>query len=488
MSAQRHSGSRVTLSNSEKTGAPPSSGSATDPDPVVRRSSGKKQAQQSTQSTKDPLYSLSSASIRARKNALETENIQRASLLYTDYIAKIKAFSMSNTMESELASKITATYLSENDPASNQKMDVDTEGSKSDPAVGTGSSSTTSANDPSHSSDESPLAPPQATLLSNDSGSTVESGFGPIEGLKYVQRSGVLHSLIRQYFTLVHPQFAILHKNHFLVRFWADYDPFPEAKEIHIQILQHAKPDNVWHGPVEDPASRKGDAEKSNPLLLLAMMALVSRHIIDRTHLKSTAIDKQRRIEKNLALMKIEFQSSTDRDHFYQEKAQESAQEVALQELMETDELGQSIIGENLKDLGEQYFQWASELLKAEYEEPSLMVVQSLLLLREYAAMAGNHTQAYMHGGAAITMAISLGWHNTHLVQPPQREESVNTTGQTTGTLEEKAERDKQQENRVKEEEQRLCWWHCFIIDRWMSAAYNRPVVSVLLFVALLAW
>jgi hypothetical protein len=449
---------------------------------MVRRQSNKKQVQQSTPSQKDPIYSLSSASIRARKNALEMENIQRASQLYTDYIGKIKELSMSNATESEIANKITATYLSENDLTSLPKMDVDMEGSGSDQANEVDSSSIPPPNDNQGSpSSKSSFAASQTAPLSNDGGTNSDNGLGPIEGLKCIARSGVLHSLIQQYFTLIHPQFVILNKNHFLVRFWAEYGPFPEAKELHIQILQHAKPDNVWHGAVEGPANGSGDGDKGSstskkpsPLMLLAMMALVSRHIIDRTYLKSTALDKQRRIEKSLALMNIDMQSRV-RAEFFQEKAQEAA----LQELMETDELGQSMTDEDLKDLGEQYFQWATELLKAEYEEPSLMVVQSLLLLREYAIMAGNHTQAYMYGGAAITMAISLGWHNAHLVQTPQREEGVNAMDQANGAVEEKAEQEKRQEDRVTEEEQRLCWWHCFIIDRWMSAAYNRPVVSL---------
>lgn len=462
--SQRHSSSRVTQSPGEKTGVTPP-GSGTDTDTVVRRTSTKKQAQPSAQ--KDPLYSLSSASIRARKNALEMENIQRASQLYTDYIAKIKSLSVLNATES------TASYLPENDQTSSQMMDVDGEGSRDDQANRTSSTSIPGTTDPSGSSSESSMANPSD---SND-GPGSEDRLGPIEGLKCIARSGGLHSLIQQYFTLIHPQFVILHKNHFLVRFWGVYGPFPEAKELHMQLIQHATPDNLWYGPVEESPGPKEDygekpsaPEGPRPLLLLAMMALVSRHIHDRGDLKSSATDKQRRIEKNLALMHIELQATARASLL-----QEQAQEAALQELMDTDELGRNISGEDLKDLGEQYFQWATELLKAEYEEPSLMVVQSLLLLREYAIMAGNHTQAYMYGGAAITMAISLGWHNAHLSPAPQREDNSNAIGQSKGPAE-MTEQDKQREKRVNDEEQRLCWWHCFIIDRWMSAAYSRPV------------
>ncbi|KAF9978219.1 hypothetical protein BGZ65_007079 [Modicella reniformis] len=396
---------------------------------------------------KDPLYSLSSASIRARKNALEMENIHRASQLYTDYIAKIKALSVPTMTDSEIAVKITATYLSEGDLISLNRMDVDMEASRSEQANRTDSSSALDANNQGSSSENSLAA--TNTVPSSNSGPDSEDGLGPIEGLKGITRSGLLHSLIQQYFTLIHPQFVILHKNHFLVRFWAEYGPFPDAKELHIQILQRASPNNVWHGTIEDTSKpNDGDkgsrtSQKPSPLLLLAMLALVSRHINDRSYLKSTALEKQQRIEKSLASMNIDL-FSTDRTNFCQEKAQEAA----LQELMETDELGHSMIGENLKDRGEQYFQWASENLKAEYEEPSLSVVQSLLLLREYAIMAGNHTQAYMYGGAAITMGISLGWHNAHLAQTPQRDDNANTTEQAKGSTDEKAEQNKQHENR----------------------------------------
>jgi hypothetical protein len=51
--------------------------------------------------------------------------------------------------------------------------------------------------------------------------------------------------------------------------------------------------------------------------------------------------------------------------------------------------------------------------------------------------------------------------------------------GFARGLEDEKAAQDKQRENKAKDEEQRLCWWQCFIVDRWMSAAYNRPVVRL---------
>ncbi|KAF9344666.1 hypothetical protein BGX26_004050 [Mortierella sp. AD094] len=356
-------------------------------------------------------------------------------------------------------------------------MDIDTEGYMSDGRVDdvTSSSATIAGN-------FGPAKEGQPAASSIPAGSKnppcSENKSSPNQGLENMARSGLLHCLIQQYFTLIHPQFMILHKNQFLVRFWAEYGPFPEAKELHMQILQRATPDNMWQGSIGSPSESSGSRgqgcpslSSSNPLLVMAMLALVSRHINDRGPLKSTAVDKQRRIAKSLSLINAEFQTS-EHMSLYQERVQEAR----LQDLMETDDQGQSENGEDLKDRGEQYFQWATELLKAEYEQPSLAIVQSLLLLREYATMAGNHTQAYMYGGTAITMAMGLGWHHSHLVQTPNHEDKPSTEEQTNSTVEEKAEQERQKESKAKDEEQKLCWWHCFIVDRWMSAAYNRPV------------
>ncbi|KAF9113191.1 hypothetical protein BGX27_002032 [Mortierella sp. AM989] len=477
LSVQRLSASRVASSLVDKSNT--QSNSTMDTDTAVRRQSTKKQQQQQQQQTtsKDPLYSLSSASIRARKNALEMENIQRASHLYADYIAKIKNLSLQSAIESEIANKIKSTYLSESDVVSLNNMDIDTEERMKDDQVKDMESAPAVAVGDSGSAKEAQPAAPSITVESRTS-----LGYGnkcnPIRGLETIAKSGLLHSLIQRYFTLIHPQFMILHKNHFLVRFWAQYGAFPEAKELHLPLIHRARAGNVWRGNVEpeqeDRGSEGGGSEsinRSSALLIMAMLALVSRHINDRGPLKSTAQDKQWRLERSLDLMNPEFQTA-ERVSMCQEKVQEAR----LQDLMETDEQGQSETGEDLKDRGEQYFQWATELLKAEYEEPSLTVVQSLLLLREYAIMAGNHTQAYMYGGTAITMAMGLGWHHAHLVQTPNHEEKSILEEKAEGSAEDKAEKERQQENKAKDEEQKLCWWHCFIVDRWMSAAYNRPV------------
>ncbi|KAF9149853.1 hypothetical protein BG015_008330 [Linnemannia schmuckeri] len=425
------------------------------------------QQQRSSQTPGDTLYSLSTASIRARKNALEMENIQRASQLYEDYIAKIKAVS-----ESIPAALTTTTPSFQNNRMNPHRMDIDS----ADFTTNTGSYN------------PYPNKPARLSPLG-------EKDFGPIEGLQRMLRSGMLHNLVQQYFTLIHPQFMILHKNQFLIRFWAEYGPFPEAYEIHNQfngkpcsgkcgaesgVVEHnmdtcahvtaAAPAAVTE-PLSSPAPVKSNYRNS-PLLLLSMMALVSRHLNDRSPMKSTIEEKHRRVQKSLYLY------SHDRE-VVEHRCQEKLQEGKLQELMETDEHGhRDLDGENFRDRGEQYFYWATELLKFEYEEPSLTVIQSLLLLREYAVMAGSHTQAYMYGGTAITMALVLGWDRAHLLQNSRN----GADGQpgihefVKGSEEEKAAQEKQRENKAKDEEQRLCWWQCFIVDRWMSAAYNRPV------------
>ncbi|KAG9065662.1 hypothetical protein KI688_001951 [Linnemannia hyalina] len=442
----------------------------TDSEIIVKRAFSKKQLQQQNQlqqknqqpqqqqqyqqamPPKDPLYSLSSASIRARKNALEMENIQRASHVYADYIAKIKDVSISVV---DATPKTTPTYLSERDMMSYNKMDVDAE-------------------------TRTFVKHTRTTSSSRDGSSNLgEDTLSPLEGLLQLGRSGLLHSLIQQYFTLIHPQFMVLHKNRFLVRFWAQFGSFPEANELQSQIMQNAKAANIWRGPI-DSESSKDEQEKSGmqtvcPLLLLAMLALVSRHINDRGPFKSTAADKQQRIEHGLAMLSGEFRDSMD---FMLNS--DKAQEARLYELMESDNQYQGPSGESLEDRGEQYFQWASELLRAKYEEPSLTVVQSLLLLREYAIMAGNHTQAYMYGGTAITMAMGLGWHHAGPTKSPEQGDQPSSTAEfgdasdTTG--EARAEGEESKELKVTDEEQKLCWWHCFIVDRWMSAIYSRPV------------
>ncbi|KAF8932146.1 hypothetical protein BGZ47_011533 [Haplosporangium gracile] len=386
------------------------------------------QQQRTSQAPGDTLYPLSTASIRARKNALEMENIQRANQLYEDYIAKIKAVS-----DSIPAAPTTTTPSFQDDHMSPHRMDFDS------------ADFTTNAG----SYNPYPNKPARLSPLG-------EKDFGPIEGLQRMLRSGMLHNLVQQYFTLIHPQFMILHKNQFLFRFWAEYGPFPEAYEIH----------NQFNGK---PCSGECGAESG---VVEHNAALVSRHLNDRSPMKSTIEEKHRRVQKNLSLY------SHDRE-VVEHRCQEKLQEGKLQELMETDEHGhRDLDGENFRDRGEQYFYWATELLKFEYEEPSLTVIQSLLLLREYAVMAGSHTQAYMYGGTAITMALVLGWDRAHLLQSSRN----GADGQSgihefvKGSEEEKAAQEKQRENKIKDEEQRLCWWQCFIVDRWMSVAYNRPV------------
>ncbi|KAG0202904.1 hypothetical protein BGX28_004721 [Mortierella sp. GBA30] len=460
------------------TGGSITSGLVTDAEPIVKRPASKKQPPLPIHGSKDPLYSLSSASIRARKNALEMENIQRASHLYADVVAKIKTLLQPAVSGTESTTGTTsAAELSGGEP-----MDVDMEelSSVAQQEYATSVPITNTSFDVNSTCPVTGSIMVSPTALSSSIEGIIISAStsGTTEGLKRMGRSGLLHSLVQQYFTLVHPQFMIMHKNHFLVRFWAQYGPYPEAKDLHMQILQRANPENVWKGPIENSVSGTDCSkdqgspkeQQTSSLLLTAMLALVSRHIIDRTPLQSTAADKQRRLEKSLNLIDPKYRA-TERIS----RCQQKAQEALLQELLETDDQGVSESGENLLDKGEQYFQWATELLKVEYEKPSLTVVQSILLLREYAIMAGNHTQAYMYGGTAITMAMGLGWHHAHLVPTPGREENNNPVT-AKSPEEDKAEKERQRENKVLEEERKLCWWHCFIVDRWMSAAYNRPV------------
>ncbi|KAF9908383.1 hypothetical protein EC991_009838 [Linnemannia zychae] len=405
------------------------------------------QRQQQAIPPKDPLYSLSSASIRARKNALEMENIQRASHLYADYIAKIKDLSVAVV---EPTPKTTSTYVSDHDLSSHNKMDVDAG---------------------SRTLEEDTVAPSSPRGSSSNLG---EKNLGPVEGLIRMGRSGMLHSLIQQYFTLIHPQFMVLHKNRFLVRFWRQYGSFPEANELQSQVVHNAKATNIWRGPVDVDSSKPEQESEMEPvcmLLLLAMLALVSRHINDRAYLKSSAADRQQRVEHSLALLSKEFQDSMN---FM--LSNDKTQEARLFELLET----QDSCVEGTEDRGEQYFQWASELLRAKFEEPSLTVVQSLLLLREYAIMAGNHTQAYMYGGTAITMAMGLGWHNTGPTKSPEQGDSQLSVMDPGSDASNEGgyvkPEDDSKEIRLTDEEQKLCWWHCFIVDRWMSAIHNRPV------------
>ncbi|KAG0377862.1 hypothetical protein BGX24_005284 [Mortierella sp. AD032] len=427
------------------------------------------QQQQKTQQTPgEAIYSLSNASIRARKNASEMENIQRASQLYEDYIAKIKSVSESLPLAPR-PTATTTTYISQNDMLNSRRMDIDPSGLSS----GTGS--------------YNPYPPKPARLSSLGA-----KDVGPFEGLGRMLRSGMLHNLVQQYFTLIHPQFMILHKNHFLCRFWNEYGPYPEAHEIHNQFNGKPCSENCQedHGvggangvcmagataPVPDVPPPVKSNYKNSPLLLLSMMALVARHLNDRSPLKSTIEEKHKRVQRSLTLY------SHDRE-VTEHRCQEKLQEGRLQELMETDEHGhRDLDGEDYRDRGEQYFYWATELLKYEYENPSLTVIQSLLLLREYTIMAGSHTQAYMYGGTAITMALVLGWDRAHLSQNSrnggdgQSGVQGGMMGLAVGSEEQRVAQDKQRDNKAKDEEQRLCWWQCFIVDRWMSAAYNRPV------------
>ncbi|KAF9899362.1 hypothetical protein EC991_009000 [Linnemannia zychae] len=427
------------------------------------------QHQKAPQTSGETIYSLSNASLRARKNALEIENVQRASQLYEDYIAKIK--SVSESLLVAPPPSTTTTYISQNDLLNTHMMDIDL----SDSLNGIGSY---------NPYPNKPVR--QSPLKKKDS--------GPIEGLHRMLQSGMLHNLVQQYFTLIHPQFMILHKNHFLFRFWAEYGPFPEAYEIHNQFNKETRTGNCEENRGVDgvhlsntgvsTAATAATAETpakstytNSPLLLLSMMALVARHLNDRSPLKSTIEEKHKRVQRSLTLYSHD-QTVTEK------RCQEKLQEGRLQELMETDEHGhRDLDGEDYQDRGEQYFYWATELLKYEYEKPSLTVIQSLLLLREYAIMAGSHTQAYMYGGTAITMALILGWDRAHLLQNSHSGDGLsaggsggNGTSFARGSEEEKAAQDKQHDSKAKDEEQRLCWWQCFIVDRWMSAAYNRPV------------
>ncbi|KAG0249808.1 hypothetical protein BG011_008920 [Mortierella polycephala] len=441
-----------------------------DDESIVKRPSAKKQAPLPIHSSKDPLYSLSTASIRARKNALETENIQRASHLYADYVAKIKSLSLPSMDDPTAVNKSTLLSPSDSNHANAALEDIDVEmgEAQSNPqGVHSAVASTAASFEGQNQVKDNHMILSATQTFSED---------GP-QVLQRLGKTGMLHSLVQQYFTLIHPQFMILHKNRFLIHFWAEYGPYPEAKELHTRLLQAVPRDNVWKGSVETPlrsdgAIRNGsnDTNNSSPLLLMAMLALTSRHIDDRGPLKSTVAEKQQRIVRSLKLVSDEYR--TEQVNMCMEKAQVAH----LEELMETDVDGNSVRGENLKDRGEQYFQWASEMLKVEYEQPSLMVVQSLLLLREYAVMAGNHRQAYMYGGTAITMAMQLGWHHAHLVRTPNCEEDPSIPAPARGSAEANAVQDRQKENKAKDEEQKMCWWHCFIVDRWMSAAYNRPV------------
>ncbi|KAG0277385.1 hypothetical protein BGZ95_006038 [Linnemannia exigua] len=432
------------------------------------------QQQQKTQQTPgEAIYSLSNASIRARKNALGMENIQRASQLYEDYIAKIKSVSESLPVAPQLTATTTTTYISQNDLLNSRLMDIDP----------SGLSNSNGSYNPYPSKPARPIP-----LGVKD--------FGPIEGLDRMLRSGMLHNLVQQYFTLIHPQFMIVHKNHFLFRFWNEYGPYPEAHEIHNQFNGKPCSENCQgdhgvdgsHGvctagvaPAPAPAPEAPPPPvksnyKNSPLLLLSMMALVARHLNDRSPLKSTIEEKHKRVQRSLTLY------SHDRE-VIEHRCREKLQEGRLQELMETDEHGhRDLDGEDYRDRGEQYFYWATELLKYEYENPSLTVIQSLLLLREYTVMAGSHTQAYMYGGTAITMALVLGWDRAHLSRNSRNGGDGASgvqggmMGFATGSEEQKAAEDRQRDNKAKDEEQRLCWWQCFIVDRWMSAAYNRPV------------
>ncbi|KAG0055299.1 hypothetical protein BGZ83_009057 [Gryganskiella cystojenkinii] len=453
--------------SAEKTGVLTS---RADAEPVTKRKLTKKAAREQAQGLKDPLYSLSSASIRARKNALETENIQRASLLYANYVAKIKALSTPAGME---AANAVSAYIPENVLSSFSKMDVDMEepdteridednsDNRSSPSSGGAGSDGQSPNK-GQTLDNAPAQAP----ADGQTSPAADKSAGSIQGLERMGRSGLLHSLVQHYFTLIHPQFMILNKNQFLVKFWMTYGPFPEARELHIHIMQDdAKTEQTTS---KGPLSFEGSTviQPTSPLLLLAMLALVSRHLNDRAPLKSTPEDKQKRIQKSFALISAGSKSAEQLS-----QCQNAAREQRLQELMETDEKGQTEIdNEDLQDRGEQYFQWATELLRAKYEEPSLTVVQSVLLLREYAIMAGNHQQAYMYGGTAITMAMELGWHRAQFQSNNNETNNPNGSGGNTD------EQDKKRETKAQDDEQWLCWWHCFIVDRWMSAAYNRPV------------
>lgn len=452
------------------------------PESEPSKKNQKKPQAQMPPGLRDPLYSLSSASIRARKNALEMENIQRASHLYSDYIGKIKNVLAQSPSTSLADASSTGTSSASPDPPSASErslggfnMDVDMQDQNED------TRDTPERNGQAKDDDlgEDPL---------------LKETMSPLQALRSMARSGLLHSLVQQYFTLIHPQFMILHKNHFLVRFWADYGPFPEAHDIHVHIMHNQE--DVWTGPIESrPPGPEASSDsslplKTNPLLLLAMLALVSRHIPDRTSLKSTAEERTHRLEQSLRLVSVDFLVKQP------QLCHKTPYEAHLHQLMETDELGQDYaMQENLRDRGEQYFQWALQFLKSKYEDPSLTVVQSLLLLREYAIMAGYHSQAYMYGGNAITMAMQMGWHHEHSQSEDNNNEIDNDANNNNQGASEKGQSEaqdrqdreqdkdmeKQADNKATDEEQKLCWWHCFIVDRWMSAAYNRPVVILLI-------
>ncbi|KAG0232592.1 hypothetical protein BGW42_008106 [Actinomortierella wolfii] len=364
------------------------------------------------------IITLSSSSIRARKNALEMDNIQRASLLYSDFMTRIKE------------SLNRPTHCSHQGVTSADGIQS-TQGTGIDEATVTSACSSTTAApaiattylDSIHSGGHEGAQ--NSECIANIPPPTI--GFDPTAeatvALEDLAKTGMLHAMIQRYFEWVHPQFMIFNKNHFLLRFWSQYGPFPEARELNAKLQHALKQDNADE-PSDDVSflatgrSLGFLGERTcplSPLLLWSMVALVARHIDDRENLKLPIQESQKRVREELALLNLADKETSQRKQ--QQKSNEIDDVMMAENRIHHDgsesptAIGANRTPENYKDRGEQYFRWATELLKEQHAESSLAVVQSLLLLHEYAVMAGLNSQASMYAGTAITMAMDLGWH-----------------------------------------------------------------------------
>ncbi|KAF9164957.1 hypothetical protein DFQ26_000839 [Actinomortierella ambigua] len=507
------------------------------------------------------IITLSSSSIRARKNALEMDNIQRASLLYTDFMARVKE-SLTKTKQ-----------LNQQEPSPSDGAQSMEEGATDDttstPKPAPIPSSTTAAavitttylgstQPDDHGDRETEFFPslPAPTI-----------GFDPtaeaMVALEDLAKTGMLHAMIQRYFEWIHPQLMIFNKNQFLLRFWSQFGPFPEARELHAKLhnsLQRESEPSLMPGlsPFTPGPGMGFVSERTcplSPLLLWSMVALVARHIDDRESLKTPIQKSHKRIREGLALLNLQEQMNPQEDATGDVVMADGTESSQEDDGDKPAEIGANKTPEDYKDRGEQYFRWATELLKEQHAESSLVVVQSLLLLREYAVMTGFNSQATMYAGTAITMAMDLGWHklarpvttkltptassstsatsihssesttsiatmDSMMVDPPglswpvtPSDSSVSpaskgcsstaiatgsvslseSSGSSTGTTSvispaattpamvaavapsTPAALDQSKEQQVAEEEQRLCWGMCFIIDRWAAISTGRP-------------
>ncbi|KAF9979069.1 hypothetical protein BGZ73_006306 [Actinomortierella ambigua] len=515
------------------------------------------------------IITLSSSSIRARKNALEMDNIQRASLLYTEFMARIKE-SLSKT-----------SHTDQHDSCLKDGAQPIREGgadnTASTPAPAVALSSTATCLDSIQSDNNGDKG---TKCFSSLPAPTI--GFDPtaeaMVALEDLSKTGMLHAIIQRYFEWIHPQLMILNKNQFLLRFWGQFGPFPEARDLHVLNGMLPQGSHRESGPSLTPDlssfAMGPSAEFYNshscalsPLLLWSMVALVARHIDDREPLTLPIQESQKRVRERLAFLNL-----ADRDSAKQQQMQskeDASGDVTMADATESTQdddskpakIGVSRTPENYKDRGEQYFRWATELLKERHTESSLVVVQSLLLLREYAVMAGLNSQASMYAETAITMGMDLGWHklkrpetnkavptatsSTSATSIPNSElttsiatmdntmvdpsglsnpatpsnSSASSTSQGfssttivagsipssdssecsmgtanivspatmqatttpapvmvgTGATSISADSNQSKELQVMEEEQRLCWGMCFIIDRWAAISTTRP-------------